>query len=148
VAVAESVTGGAVCDALVAVPGASRCLRGGVVAYATDVKVSLLGVPADLIAGLGAVQPAVAASMAVRVRELLGADLGVATTGVAGPEPQDGHPPGEVYVAVADGAEVRTERLAGLDPAGLTGEEIRAAVRVRAVALALDLLARCAAPSG
>lgn len=99
--VAESLTGGLVVAELVAVPGASAVLRGGVVAYATDLKASLLGVDADLLAARGAVDPDVAARMADGVRRATGADVGLATTGVAGPDPQDGHPPGLVYVAVA-----------------------------------------------
>jgi nicotinamide-nucleotide amidase len=99
-AVAESLTGGAVAARLVAVPGASRVLRGAVVAYATDLKATLLGVSDELLAARGAVDPDVAAAMAAGVRERLGADVGLATTGVAGPDPQDGRPPGTVHVAV------------------------------------------------
>ena len=106
-AVAESLTGGAVCAGLVDVPGASRVLRGGVVAYATDLKAALLGVPQALLAERGAVDPEVAAAMAAGVRERLGADVGLATTGVAGPDPQDGRPPGTVHVAVASPAGTR-----------------------------------------
>ena len=100
-AVAESLTGGMVADALVGVPGASSCLRGAVVAYATDLKADLLGVPAEVLERLGPVHPDVARAMARGVRLRLGADYGVATTGVAGPEPQDGVPPGTFHVAVA-----------------------------------------------
>nr|WP_255432547.1 CinA family protein [Cellulomonas sp. SLBN-39] len=99
-AVAESLTGGLVTATLVDVPGASRVLRGGVVAYATDLKHVLLGVDADLLARRGAVDAQVAAAMAAGVRDRLGADVGLATTGVAGPDPQDGHPAGTVHVAV------------------------------------------------
>lgn len=134
-AVAESLTGGAVCDAVVGVPGASACLRGGVVAYATDLKAAVLGVPADLLAEHGAVHPEVALAMADGVRALLGADLGVGTTGVAGPDPQDGHPVGEAWVAVTGADVARVERLAP-GPAG----EGRAGVRARTVALALRLV--------
>lgn len=107
VAVAESLTGGLVAATLVAVPGASATLRGGVVAYATDLKASALDVPADLLAARGAVDPAVATAMAAGVREALGADWGLATTGVAGPDPQEGKPVGEVHLAVV-GGQVRT----------------------------------------
>ena len=78
-------------------------LRGGVVAYATDLKAALLDVDPALLDAAGPVHPDVAAQMARGVRSRLGADLGLATTGVAGPDPQDGHPPGEVHVAVACG---------------------------------------------
>jgi nicotinamide-nucleotide amidase len=131
VAVAESLTGGMVAVALVDVPGASQVLRGGVVAYATDLKASLLGVDTQLLAERGAVDAEVAVAMARGVSERLGADVGIATTGVAGPGGQDGHPPGTVHVAVCGpaGAEVRSAHFAG----------DRDAVRRAAVALALDL---------
>jgi nicotinamide-nucleotide amidase len=101
VAVAESLTGGMVCAALIEVPGASVAVRGAVVAYATELKHRLLDVDGDLLARNGPVDPEVAAQMALGVRERLGADWGLATTGVAGPDPQDGVPAGRVYLAVA-----------------------------------------------
>ncbi|HEV3169963.1 MAG TPA: CinA family protein [Actinocrinis sp.] len=101
VAVAESLTGGQLAAALTSVPGASSVFRGSVTAYATDLKASILGVDATLLAEHGAVHPEVARQMAEGVRRLCGADVGVATTGVAGPEPQDGRPVGTVYTAVA-----------------------------------------------
>jgi nicotinamide-nucleotide amidase len=100
-AVAEALTGGLVVAEFVAVPGASKVLRGGVVAYATDVKRDVLGVDADLLAEVGAVDPIVAQQMAEGARRVLGADVGIATTGVAGPEPQDGRAVGTVCIAVA-----------------------------------------------
>ena len=101
VAVAESLTGGQLAAALTSVPGASYVFRGSVTAYATDLKASILGVDTTLLAEHGAVHPEVARQMAEGVRRLCGADVGVATTGVAGPEPQDGQPVGTVYTAVA-----------------------------------------------
>ncbi|MFC8597967.1 CinA family protein [Isoptericola sp. NPDC057191] len=142
VAAAESLTGGLVVAALVDVPGASAVVRGGVVAYATDLKASVLGVDPALLARRGPVDPDVAAQMAAGARRVLGSDVGLATTGVAGPDPQDGHPPGEVYVAVSTPAGDRVRRL------DLPGD--RPAVRsaaVRAV-LALTLDAWGAAPAG
>ncbi|MDR3069357.1 MAG: CinA family protein [Cellulomonas sp.] len=135
-AVAESLTGGAVCATLVAVPGASRVLRGAVVSYATDLKHRLLGVDADLLAASGAVHPQVARQMADGVRTGLGADVGLATTGVAGPEPADGQPVGTVYVAAAGPrhAEVRRLTLTG------TRETIRAASVTQVLGLALELV--------
>lgn len=100
VAVAESLTGGLVMTALTSIPGASAVVRGGVVAYATEVKRSVLGVDAALLDERGAVDGDVALAMARGVRELVGADFGLATTGVAGPEGQDGKAPGVVFVAV------------------------------------------------
>ncbi|MEZ3159801.1 CinA family protein [Microbacterium sp. BWT-B31] len=101
VAVAESLTGGLVASSLIDVPGASASVRGGVVAYATEVKRLVLGVDAELLAARGAVDGEVALQMAEGVRSLLRADVGVATTGVAGPEPQDGQPVGTVWIGVA-----------------------------------------------
>ncbi|MDK1476419.1 CinA family protein [Streptomyces sp. 549] len=100
-AVAESLTGGLVAAALTSVPGASRCFRGSVTVYATALKHTLLDVDAALLAERGAVDAEVARQMAAGVRSRLGADWGAATTGVAGPEPQDGQPVGTVHVAVA-----------------------------------------------
>lgn len=101
VAVAESLTGGLLGAALTTVPGASAVFRGGIIAYATDVKAALLGVPRALLDERGAVDPEVAAAMAEGARDRLGAVLGVATTGVAGPDPAEGKPVGTVHVAVS-----------------------------------------------
>ncbi|MGA5196356.1 CinA family protein [Streptomyces exfoliatus] len=100
-AVAESLTGGLVAAELTGVPGASAVFRGSVTAYATTLKRELLGVDGGLLAERGAVDPEVALQMAAGVRDRLGADWGVSTTGVAGPDPQDGQAVGTVYVAVA-----------------------------------------------
>ncbi|MFB4193295.1 CinA family protein [Streptomyces carpaticus] len=100
-AVAESLTGGLVAAALTDIPGASRVFKGSVTAYATEVKRETLGVDAALLAERGAVDAEVARQLAQGVRERLGADWGAATTGVAGPRPQDGQPVGTVYVAVS-----------------------------------------------
>jgi len=131
-AVAESLTGGLLAARVVDVPGASAVLRGAVVAYATDLKHTLLGVDADLLERQGAVHPQVAAQMASGVRLRLGAHWGLATTGVAGPDPQDGHPPGTVYIALAWPDGVRVVPLALLGA--------RAQIRVATVDAALDLL--------
>ena len=114
-ATAESLTGGLVAATVVEIPGVSAVYRGGMVVYATELKHSLAGVPEDLLAERGPVDPDVARELAVGVRDRCGADWGLATTGVAGPEPQDGVPVGVVYVAVAgpDGATVRELRLKG-----------------------------------
>ena len=99
-AIAESLTGGQVSSSLVEVPGASRVLVGAVVAYATRIKAQVLGVDAAHLERTGPVDRDVALQMAYGVRRLLGADLGLATTGVAGPGPADGHPAGTVHIAV------------------------------------------------
>jgi nicotinamide-nucleotide amidase len=140
VAVAESLTGGLVVARLVDVPGASAVVRGGVVAYATDLKATLLGVDAELLARVGAVDADVAREMAQGVRARLDATWGLATTGVAGPDSQDGHAPGVVFVAVAgpnSASVVRLEAAGG-----------RAEVRAAAVNAVLTLLADRLAVSG
>jgi PncC family amidohydrolase len=133
-AVAESLTGGALAATVTAVPGVSQTFRGGVVAYATELKRDLLGVPADLLERHGPVHPLVAAAMAAGVRQRLGATYGLATTGVAGPDRQDGHPPGEVYLGLAGGGRLRLLHRR-LDLAG-----DRAGVRTATVLAALDFL--------
>ena len=100
VAIAESLTGGQVSSTLVGVPGASHVLTGAVVAYATRVKAQVLGVDPTHLERTGPVDRDVALQMAYGVRRLRGADLGLATTGVAGPGTADGHPAGTVHVAV------------------------------------------------
>jgi nicotinamide-nucleotide amidase len=132
VGTAESLTGGLVAAAITTVPGASAVLRGAVVAYATDLKASLLGVPAALLARRGAVDPEVAAAMAAGAREILGVTFGVATTGVAGPDPSDGKPVGTVHVAVC-GPDARAHR-----ELSLTGG--RAEIRAATVRHALKML--------
>lgn len=133
-AAAESLTGGLVVAALTDVPGASAVVRGGAVAYATDLKAGLLGVDLGLLAAVGPVDPAVALAMAEGARALLGTTHAVATTGVAGPDAQDGHPPGTVHVAVAgpDGSVVVSPRVPG----------DRARVRSATVVHALELVRR------
>ena len=100
-ACAESCTGGAVASALTDVPGASAVFRGGVVAYSVAVKRSALSVPAETLARFGVVSRECAEAMARGAARTLGADFAVATTGVAGPGPQDGVPAGTVCIAVA-----------------------------------------------
>jgi nicotinamide-nucleotide amidase len=130
-ATAESLTGGLLAATIVDVPGASAVFRGGLVVYATDLKGSLAGVPDDLLAERGPVDPEVARALARGVRERCRADWGLATTGVAGPDPQDGNPVGRVYVAVsAPGADEVRELT-------LTGD--RAAIRAGSVTAALVL---------
>jgi nicotinamide-nucleotide amidase len=114
------------------VPGASRVFRGGFVVYSTDLKVTLVDVPAALLAARGPVDRDVAAAMAAGARRRCGADWGLATTGVAGPDPQDSHQVGTVWVAVAGPDGVGTMRI--LAPGD------RPAVRAAAVRAALALL--------
>lgn len=142
IGVAESLTGGLVTAELVSVPGASKVLRGGVVAYATDLKAKLLGVDTDLLAERGAVDEAVAAQMAAGARAATGADVGLATTGVAGPDPQDGQESGVVFVAVSTPVASEVHRL---DLDGDRSQVISAATRS---VLELALLLVSALPAG
>lgn len=137
---AESLTGGLVVARLVDTAGASAVVRGGLVAYASDLKASLLGVDRQLLAARGAVDPDVALQMAAGARRVLGADWGLATTGVAGPDPQDGMPVGCVFVAVS-GPGVDRRGLARVERHDLAGD--RAAVRGATVDAVLALLVRC-----
>jgi nicotinamide-nucleotide amidase len=129
-AVAESLTGGLVASRLVDVPKASDWFRGGVVSYATDVKFSVLGVPEGPVVTADA-----AAAMATGVRRLLGADIGLGVTGVAGPDPMEGQPPGTVFLAATIGDAEPVVR-----PVTLPGDRER--VRQFACISLLDMLRR------
>lgn len=140
IAVAESLTGGLLVAELINTPGASATVLGGVVAYNTELKKTLLGVDSAILNVHGAVHPDVASQMAVRVREALAvggvaADVGVSTTGVAGPDPQDGHPVGTVFIAVSVSGDARVL------PLKLTGD--RESIRRQSVEAAIaELTAR------
>jgi PncC family amidohydrolase len=134
VATAESVTGGGISDALVRVPGASRCFRGGVTAYDNALKTTLLGVEEGLLREHGAVSEQVAAAMARGARERLGADFAIASTGIAGPAGATaGKPVGLVWFALAF-------PTGAVDTYGMTFSGDRDEVRRRGVARALTLL--------
>jgi nicotinamide-nucleotide amidase len=133
-AVMESCTGGLLSDTITNVPGASAYFRGGIVSYATDVK-SMMGVDPSIIETHGVVSQQTANAMAQAVRKQLGADIGVGITGVAGPEPQDGVPVGQVYIAVATG-DGEPEELSFQYP------QSRTAIKRRAVTQAILLLYR------
>lgn len=139
-ACAESLTGGLLTAAIVAVPGASTVLRGAVVSYATEVKQQLLEIPAAVLARDGVVSAATAEAMAQGARRLLGADWGLSLTGVAGPDPQQGHQPGTVFVGLAGPSRLLSRRLR------LPGDRPR--VRAYAVVAALDLLRRALVDPG
>lgn len=132
-ATVESLTGGALANAIVEIAGVSGIYRGGLVVYATELKSQLADVPGELLAERGPVDPDVAAALAEGGRRRCGADWGVATTGVAGPEPQDGKPVGLVYVAAAGPGGTAVRRL------DLDGN--REQIRSGAVIEALRLLA-------
>jgi len=142
IAVAESLTGGLLTAELIRTPGASAVVLGGIVAYNTELKRTLLGVGADLLSTHGPVHPEVAAQMAAGVRTHLAvdgrpADIGISTTGVAGPGPEAGHPAGTVFLGFAIGTTVHSTQL------GLTGDrdEVRAAVVRESLAALANLLA-------
>lgn len=135
VAVAESLTGGLLTAELIRPAGASAVVLGGIVAYDTELKASVLGVDSDLLEREGPVHPQVAEQMAANVRTVLAvggrpADIGVATTGVAGPDPHAGQPVGTVYLGLSagDGAQSRLLRFDG------ARDQIRAQVVSAAVA--------------
>ena len=132
IATAESLTGGGLVARLVDVPGASHVVRGGVCTYAVDTKASVLGVSESRLTLTGPVDEQVARQMAVGVRSLFGAAIGLSTTGVAGPGPADGFPAGTVHIACAHPAGVEHRLL------HLEGD--RAQVRAGAIDAALTLL--------
>lgn len=134
--VAESLTGGAVAAEIVAVPGASATLLGGVIAYATPVKATLLRVDAALLDRRGPVHAEVAEQMAIGVRHAVQvdgrpADVGIATTGIAGPDSPDGQAVGTVHIGVAtpDGVRSQTFRFAG-DRAAVRAQTVAAAIAI------------------
>jgi nicotinamide-nucleotide amidase len=139
-ATAESLTGGMVGAALTGVPGVSAVYRGGVIVYATDLKAKLAGVPDDLLAAVGPVHPDTAAALAVGVRERLDATYGLATTGVAGPDPQAGVEAGTVYVAAAgpDAVQVRKLELSG-DRATIRRGSVQAVLELATALVAEEL---------
>ena len=138
IATAESCTGGLLAYGIATVPGASRHLLGGVVAYTVESKIKPLGVPPELIAAEGVVSATVAGRMAAQVRDRFGTDIGLAVTGFAGPELDEtarpGQTIGEVYVALAmpDG-EIKTTKLE------LGPEQPRDVIQRRAAKIALNL---------
>ncbi len=141
VATAESCTGGLVAHLLTEVPGSSACLRGGVVAYADEVKRDALGVPPDVLASHGAVSAQVALAMAEGARAALGADLAVSVTGIAGPGGgTPAKPVGMTYLAVSGpgGAEVERHQWT----------RDRSANKLASAETALGLLLRVAASTG
>jgi len=115
IATAESLTGGGVSARLTSVPGASATVRGSIVAYTEAVKRDVLGVSAGTLAGPGVVSEACAREMAAGARRVLGADVALALTGVAGPEPHGGHEPGLIWIALEtpDRAHARGFRVSG-----------------------------------
>ncbi|KAG7293375.1 hypothetical protein NEMBOFW57_003423 [Staphylotrichum longicolle] len=166
VGVAESLTAGLVMSALTSVPGASAAFRGGVVSYATPLKETLLGVDAELIAREGVIHPDVAAQMAEGARRATTPTAtsleeeeavtttttttttttwGIGTTGVAGPDKQDGKPAGTVYIGIASPTGTK-----GLGPFMFPGsrERVREATVMEALARLREALVDAAAANG
>ncbi len=146
VSTAESVTGGLIVAVLTSIPGASDVVRGGLAAYATDVKRDVLGVSSDVIDASGVVSSQTAEAMACSALSIFSSTWGVAVTGVAGPDRQAGIAVGTVFVTVAGpaaipvghhDAPVRSEQLS------LSGD--RDAIRAATVSAGLRLLAGCLA---
>jgi nicotinamide-nucleotide amidase len=133
VATAESITGGKLAARITDVPGSSAVYAGGVVSYATAVKVAVLGVPEELVDEFGVVSEECARSMAEGVRALLRTTYGVSTTGVAGPDTQEGEPVGTVFVGIAGPEGTKVVPLA------LSGD--RGEIQAATVAEALSALA-------
>ncbi|MGM7697171.1 CinA family protein [Microbacterium sp. A84] len=135
--IAESLTGGALAAEVVSVPGASATLLGAVVAYATPLKASLLGVDPALLDEHGPVHAQVAQQMATGVRRTVQvegrpADVGISTTGIAGPESPDGQQVGTVHIGIATPLGVRAYAFQ------FDGD--RAAIRAQTVDAAIDAL--------
>ncbi len=103
ISVAESLTGGLVAASLTQIPGASAVFKGGIIAYRDEIKQQVLKVDPALITKFTSISEPVAQSMAANVREIMNTDIGIATTGVAGPDKSDGFAPGIVFVAISIG---------------------------------------------
>lgn len=131
---AESLTAGMLASTVASVPGASAVLRGGLVVYATDLKAALAGVPEDVLDRHGAVSAETAAALAEGAASRCSATIGVGLTGVAGPDLQEGHPAGTVYIGVSGAGDGAVEVLRLALPGG------RADIRAGATAAALEYL--------
>lgn len=148
IATAESLTAGLCAATIAEVPGASAVLRGGVIVYATELKHDLAGVSEETLRAHGPVAAETAAELAEGAARRCGADVGVALTGVAGPDPQDGHPVGEVFIGIYD--QVRGSRVENLYAefvqwesegkfVGLDAAQLRAEIRQFSVSRALEM---------
>ena len=137
-ATAESCTGGMIAEAITSIPGASGVFHCGIVAYSNEIKERVLGVKAETIARFSAVSDETAAEMAAGARKVSGADIGVSVTGNAGPEPSEGKPVGEVWIAVD--AEWEKECVC----CHFTGSrnEIRREAAEKALDLAIELIGK------
>ncbi|WP_077621903.1 competence/damage-inducible protein A [Sediminibacillus massiliensis] len=134
IAAAESLTGGRFTDLLVSVPGASQVINGGIVSYATKVKINHLGISEQLINKYGTVSSQCAEAMAENVRDALKADIGISFTGVAGPDQTEGKEPGTVFIGIAEQGKTVAQAY------HFSGD--RNSVRKRAVKKGLEILHR------
>lgn len=139
IATAESCTAGLLSGRLTQISGVSAVFECGVAAYSPEIKHNILGVPTEMLERCGAVSPEVATAMAVGVRHVGNASLGVSITGVAGPDPSEGKPVGTVYIALADEKRVWVKKI---DIGSLNGSVDRESIRMLATSHALDLVRR------
>lgn len=135
VAVAESLTGGLLCGSLTEVPGASSVVCGGVVTYSTQSKHDVLGVPTATLEQHGAVSEQTARELAIAVQRMFSSRVGVATTGVAGPDRQEEKDVGTVFIGIAVDDQSLVVQLNGVGGR----EQIRAQTVARALALLAQL---------
>lgn len=143
-ATAESLTGGLLGATITAVPGASKVYLGGTVAYQSRMKVDLLDVPAETIRAHTVVSEEVVIAMAVGLQERTDADWVIAVTGVAGPDPQDGHQPGEVWICILGPRIASFPQFQQTEQFWFEGD--REAVREQTVAAAFRMLLRVVSP--
>lgn len=131
VACAESCTGGLLGAVLTELPGSSDYFAGGIIAYSNQIKVDVLGIDSEILESVGAVSSECAVAMAQRVARVFSADIGIATTGMAGPaRPEDTKPAGLIFVAVAMGNSIEVSELDGdrgreLNRAGAVGAALQ-----------------------
>jgi nicotinamide-nucleotide amidase len=111
IAVAESLTGGLVAASLTEIPGASKVFKGSITAYADEIKQSVLNVKEETILKFTSISEQVALEMAINVRTIMKSDIGISTTGVAGPEKSAGFAPGLVFVAISIGDHNMCQKL-------------------------------------
>ena len=145
-ATAESLTGGLIGATITDVPGASKVYLGGIVAYASNMKHVLLDVPDEEIVSHTVVSEEVALSMAIGLQNITHADYVVAVTGVAGPEPQAGHAPGEVWIAVLGPRVASFPQFQQAERFEFEGD--REAVRRETVEQSFRMLLRVVSPVG
>jgi len=111
IAVAESLTGGLVAASLTEIPGASKVFKGSITAYADEIKQNILNVKDETITNFTSISEQVALEMAINVRKIMKSDIGISTTGVAGPEKSAGFAPGLVFVAISIGDHNMCQKL-------------------------------------